>query len=88
MKDAKGRELKAGDVVMVPCRVEGLREGDFPGLRVREVVMQVIANHTHTNDGSSGITMIQLDNVQVLRANPGDDTSFRIVRDDDRTFIR
>jgi hypothetical protein len=74
MHDAKGRELKVGDRVMVPCEVKGVYSTpDFCNVTL-EGLATMPPSHT------SKIT-VTANTKQVLRANPGDDLVFELVLD-------
>ena len=69
MHDAKGRELKPGDHVMIPCVVLMTHASpDFCNLDVESLATMP------GND--SKLRIAALNTRQVLRANEGDDLSF------------
>jgi len=70
MHDGKGRELKVGDRVMIPCIVRGVQ------------AMPLYCNATveteATMPGSNGTSTWAVNTRQMLRALDGDDLSFVI----------
>lgn len=78
MKDAKGQPIEVGDTVIVPCRVV-----DVQGMNLGIEAIGSVPAGEMSSDGT-----IDMHPSQVVRSNDGDDTSFRIVRDGDKTLIR
>lgn len=74
MHDAKGRELKEGDIVLVPARVKTLMSSnDFCN-----VIAQSIFGRRH--DGQKE-TLYAINTGVVLRANPGDENDLKFAED-------
>jgi hypothetical protein len=66
MHDAKGRELKAGDVVLIPARVTELYAGeDFCNVQAKSILGR-------RPDGAHEI-FSAINTGVMLRANPGDE---------------
>jgi len=81
MHDAKGRELKVGDRVVVPCVVTAIHAT----VEFCNVSLESIATMPPAHTSKAGVTA---NTKQVLRANPGDDTAFEIVVDGPKATLR
>ena len=72
MHDAKGRELSVGDRVMIPCWILVIHAGwDYCNVDVESIA-------TMPGNGSSMRTSA-INTQQLLRANIGDDVTFKVV---------
>jgi len=82
MHDCKGRELNVGDTVMVPFTVTQIHSGvDFCNVNLASVASM-------PGEGAGYKTTLSAINTrQTIRANDGDDTSFRVVQDGPVTRI-
>lgn len=80
MHDAKGRELKVGDTVIVPCRVVSVS----PGAEFCNVSIETIGGRLP--DGAKN-SYGDINTKQLLRANEGDDTSIVPVEKDGKVFL-
>lgn len=71
MRDAKGRELKVGDTVMIPCKIKQIHASeDFCNVDLESIATMP------GNDMKSGFSAINTR--QVLRANPEDSLSYTV----------
>jgi hypothetical protein len=81
MHDAKGRELKIGDVVLMPCRIKAVyTTPDFCN-----VSLETIGGRSP--DGQRN-TYANINTKQLIRANDGDDSSYATFEDNSKTFLR
>lgn len=71
--DAKGRELKPGDLVVVPFRVKSVQQTEeYCNLELETCATMPPEHKFKTNLSAINTKM-------VLRANKGDDTSFAVI---------
>jgi hypothetical protein len=80
MHDAKGRELKVGDTVIVPCEVTAVH----PTPDCCNVTVQTLGGRLPDGNKDRFTTNTK----HLLRANAGDDTSIELVEDNGKTFLK
>jgi hypothetical protein len=80
MHDAKGRELKAGDRILIPCEVRDVQASP------EYCNVTVVSLGGRKPDGLR--ETITLNTNVLLRANDGDDASFEVFVDGDKQYIR
>jgi hypothetical protein len=78
--DAKGRELKKGDRVLIPCEVRDVQASP------EYCNVTVVSLGGRKPDGLR--ETITLNTNVLLRANDGDDASFEVFVDGDKQYIR
>jgi hypothetical protein len=83
MHDAKGRELKVGDRVMLPCTV--IRLGDAEGYCNVSILSEATMPPEHKG---SRISIGAVNTKQILRANDGDDLAYEVAQDGEARIIR
>lgn len=82
MHDCKGRELKVGDTVMVPFKVEQITSTkDYCNVHLKSVAGMPPENSSHC-------FISAINTQQVLRANEGDDLTFTTHVDGNATIIK
>ena len=76
MHDAKGRELKVGDTVVVPFKVKSIYASETHCNVELVTVASMEGSHP-----PSYTTLAAINTKQTLRANPGDDRDFTVTVD-------
>jgi hypothetical protein len=79
MTDPKGRALKPGDIVLVPCRIIQTRPDS--------VMMASVATDPNAKDGDEGRCICFLHPKMIIRANEGDAVDFRVFEDPPHSIL-
>lgn len=74
MHDALGRELKVGDVVLVPIRVAFLNDGDDLSVQ-NEIGGHSVFDRTDGETDGEKQSFAEINTGVTIRANPGDEAS-------------
>jgi hypothetical protein len=80
MHDAKKRELKVGDTVLIPCRVREVQAQD----NHCNVTVDTLGGRIP--DGQT--ECVTLNTAQLYRANQGDDTEIHVAEVDGKRYLR